>query len=228
MMKSASSSSSDVAQMLINLRIAESEIFAARAFGHATPLAEIVGKRGFKTENEFWDAELSEPMTSSAFVQLLRDCLLPPAYKMTSTHPRTWQEEMNRIEKFLHSSLKVAFNSGEPWFIKTPDRQPLIKPRPAAEWLLSKPMRADSVPIGLKAFIEQEVNAAAETNRPAKVKRGAPISERVIEAMKAFDPTNLGRMTEKEMEGTFGACRTTCRDARKSVNVGRQQTANDS
>jgi len=110
---------------------------------------------------------MSEKMTNTLFVHLLRDCLIPPAYEQTPAHPRTWHQEVERIERALHAALKVAFDDNESWFIKTPDRRLLVRPRECAEWLLAKPMRAPLVPEGLKIFLSGQGD-------PEPIRSGAP------------------------------------------------------
>ena len=76
----------DIGRKLIDSKIVECTIYTERLFGRATSITEIVRKYEFHSENDFWDAKMSEAMSCSSFVQLLRDCLLPPAYETTPSH----------------------------------------------------------------------------------------------------------------------------------------------
>jgi hypothetical protein len=67
--------------------------------------------------------------------------------------------------------MKAALKEKQQWFIKTPGKPLEVWPREAVKWLLSKPLRSDAVPPGLKAFITgseaSTANLVATEQRPA-------------------------------------------------------------
>ena len=150
--------------------------------------------------DEFWDAQLSEPLGIKDFTDHLSVHFIRAG---SSSHS-------NMVRISLVVALRAARAAAEPWFIEIPDQTsnnlvpdvwvgveasdtlvvppdpPLdgidlsklrVRPRAAAEWLLSMPKRRHLVPPSLAAFLQRDHVAEPSepaSSRPAKSARGRP------------------------------------------------------
>lgn len=136
------------------------KVGSRRSFG--LPVDEnFFREEGYRGAAEYWAAAMSEPMKASSFAHLLSVHLMGPIERAGEFDRRT------KVHQNLDSALRLAAEAGEPWFIKDAvtgagdlDRA-MVRPRAAAEWLLSLPMRRDLVPPGLRAFVEAGAKPAA-------------------------------------------------------------------
>lgn len=214
----------DYARTLINFKIATEAVFQAKAFGLQKTIEEIVSEHGFKSEADYWEVALSEPMDKASFLHLLQIHLVPAPFEQTSTHPRSWTQEWDRIKGFINSTFKLALDADEPWIIKTLDKKLLVRPREAVNWLLANRMREALVPPGLRAFLEpnrppEAAGLVARIRAPLRHStqlatrgpgRPSVVTERVISAMRACPHDELMDMKQKVMAARFGASRDIC------------------
>ena len=123
------------------------------------------------TGRVYWDAHLSEPMRIGAFAYLL------------SVHLRYKPEQLEDARVAITRALRDAAAVGERLFVG--DIAPLIafdtgkrdfsrlldvkvRPRAAADWLLSKPKQEHLVPCSLRSFLEK---GSVPVNRPRPLTR---------------------------------------------------------
>jgi hypothetical protein len=133
---------------------------------------------GDPSGQKYWDAHLSEPIR----VHTLADVL--------SAHVAEQAEQLEMARIAIIRAFRDAAEAGERWF--TGDTTPLLAvedgqtnfegltkiklhPRPAVEWLLSKPKRVHLVPTSLQRFLQ---NAEVPTAR-------RPVTEKIAERFAA-------------------------------------------
>lgn len=145
------------------------KVGSRRSFG--LPVDEnFFREEGYRGAAEYWAAAMSVPMKATSFAHLLSVHLMDAIERAGEFDRRT------KVHQNLDSALRLAAEASEPWFIKDAvtgeddlDRA-IVRPRAAAEWLLSLPMRRDLVPPGLRAFVE----AGGQSGVAEPMKSGAP------------------------------------------------------
>ena len=125
---------------------------------------ESVQRAGYKDLYEFWTVALSEPMEPSAFVHMLYMFYMDPSLKNKD------------IERHLSKSMDLALTMNESWFIFPRVGGVLLRPRDAAEWMLSMPKERHLVPASLAAFLRESRNTLVEAPAAQKafVSTGLP------------------------------------------------------
>lgn len=117
----------------------------------------------------------------------------------------------------------------------------MLRPRPAAEWLLSKPKRKYLVPPGLRDFLcpppptsrnAHEAGGVVQAARAKQLVPQKPVGRRAVvgprvkaemrDAIQRGEMTlvELRGMTEKVLAHRFNASRDICRNARNAVESG--------
>jgi len=146
-------------------------------------------EEGYRGAAEYWAAAMSQPMKASSFAHLLSVHLMDPIERAGEFDRRT------KVHQNLDSALRSAAGTGAPWFIKDAvagaddlDRA-MVRPRAAAEWLLSLPTRRDLVPPGLRAFIE----AGGQSGVAEPMKSGAPGKPNYMHLVEAEMHARAGR-----------------------------------
>jgi hypothetical protein len=149
------------------------------AFGVRAEAKIFEAAYGDPSGQKYWDAHLSEPIQVYTLAHVLSAHLAKQAE----------QVEMARIA--IIRAFRDAAEAGERWF--TGDTTPLLAvedgqtnfegltkiklhPRPAVEWLLSKPKRVHLVPTSLQRFLQsggEPINAKAPTARRPFTKKTA-------------------------------------------------------
>ena len=147
------------------------------AFGVRAEAKIFEAAYGEPSGQKYWDAHLSEPIGVYTLAHVLSAHLAEQAE----------QVEMARIA--IIRAFRDAAEAGERWF--TGDTTPLLAvedgqtnfeglakiklyPRPAVEWLLSKPKRVQLVPTSLQRFLQsggEPINAKAPTARRLVTKK---------------------------------------------------------
>lgn len=169
-----------------------------------------IGRTRFSPNWSMATADLDE--VEEAYSILLRD-LAAGAREATAC----WA----RVGKFYRVSAGRWFADGALQFLKSAKIEMPIPGRKTTHWL------------NCKLFIRKELSTEAAATDGDKVhqadtaarRRGQrPVLREKVEAeMMKMDRASLSAMKEIELEATFNASRTTCRDARKNVlsgNVG--------
>ena len=153
------------------------------AFGVRAEAKIFEAAYGEPSGQKYWDAHLSEPIRVYTLAHVLSAHLADQAE----------QVEMARIA--IIRAFRDAAEAGERWF--TGDITPLLAvedgqtnfeglakiklyPRPAVEWLLSKPKREHLVPTSLRRFLQ---SGGEPTN--AKVTARRPVTEKIAERFAA-------------------------------------------
>jgi hypothetical protein len=191
------------------LVMAELLLTIEKSLGAGRSDGEIYAKAGFRDENEYWSGRTAGIMSVSNFVHTLA---------IHRLHPSLVGVEGYKLD--LSHALNFAFENGEPWCIETRDERRL-RPREAAEYLMSQPKCEHLVPPGLKAFLASR-NAALVPQRPNgapdfKQPRSRPKFSKIVEDMRSMNRAELKSETEKSLAHRFGASRDTVRRARQEV-----------
>jgi hypothetical protein len=130
-------------------------IAGARLTGRDVSDDQIYREVGYRDANEYWRVVMSEPMEISSFVHLLKGYFFNPAL-----------DGCDQYHLEIDAALHFASDIEEPWFIKVPNKEIMVHPRKAAEWLLSLPKRRHLLPPGLTEFLEFG-------DKPASLEQGA-------------------------------------------------------
>jgi hypothetical protein len=137
----------------VTLLIAETVAFGVRAEAEIFEAAY-----GDPSGRKYWEAHLSEPISVYSLAHVL------------SAHLAEKAEQLELVRIAIIRAFRDAVEAGERWFIG--DTSPLlaleqgqtsfenlgkvkVKPRAAAEWLLSKPKRSHLVPGSLRMVLER-------------------------------------------------------------------------
>ncbi|MGO9237995.1 MAG: hypothetical protein ACLP4V_29350 [Methylocella sp.] len=187
-------------------RMATARIKFNRENGSVACDEELVKQDGFRDTQEYWEAELSEPVTVRSFVELLA------AHNAPSDRQGRYKYELEMLE-----ALVIAAKAKYQWIIETKNDRLILDPRAAANYLSSLQKREHLVPGTLKAFLKRSDIETAPVVRHIKRKRQTPKLDAVVSEMKRCNPKELKTMTEKTMETKYGASRDTCRKARDKV-----------
>jgi hypothetical protein len=158
--------------------LAEIRIVSSRLRGDLSTTDEAeVQKEGFSRLNDYWAVQMSEPMQTAKFAQLL--------YSHTLTAWVGPKDTVSLVKLDMDDALRFAFETRQPWIIRDGldalgDLANLyLHPTAAARWLLSLPKRRHLVPPALRAFL-------VEANKqPADYRTGFaghPSSMHLIEA----------------------------------------------
>jgi hypothetical protein len=162
------------------VRIIIGENLALRAVTEAAVFAAA-----YDNPAEYWDAWTCEPLSVVEFIQLLsihiacEDGLAP--------------ELLQDIQFELKERLSGAFRIGEPWFVVDPLEDPesprpklLVKPRPAALWLLSNPIARHLVCHSLVQYLAANapMPGSPAALRPRRQKR--PATEKRYQEIREF------------------------------------------
>jgi len=191
-------------------RLAMADLLIAHARSTTGTDGNAYAEAGFRSPDEYWADATSEPMEVSKFVHRLVIHFLTPS------------EDGDYYKRDLEVALHTAAVNGESWFIEVPGKECKLRPRDAAQWLLSMPKREHLVPVGLRAFLEDSQTSATADPAPivaAKSRRKGkrPKSDAIIARMRTMDPDKLTELREKQLAAEFGASRDTCRKARDEV-----------
>jgi hypothetical protein len=198
-------------------------IAGARLTGRDVTDDQIYREVGYGDANEYWRVVLSEPMEISSFVHLLKSYFFNPAL-----------DGLDQYQLEIDAALRLASDIGEPWFIKVPNKEIMVHPRKAAEWLLSMPKSRHLLPPGLVDFLEsserqpaQEVPLKADMPlAPPRARKRGPktgvlnrVASEMRETLKRQEMTTeqLETMIEKSLQARFKASRESCRKAREIV-----------
>jgi hypothetical protein len=190
------------------LAMADHLIASERLKGVKRTDESIYVEVGFANADEYWRDATAAVMELPDFVHQFAIHFLQPEggsayYKLD-----------------LEDALRFAAENGEPWFIKLDRGELRLHPREAAVYLLAQPKCEHLVPPGLKTFLEsQKPSVAIQTIPPAakRSRQSAWQTDRIIKEMMAMDPTELARLTQKEMRHRFRAARSTCKNARQKA-----------
>jgi hypothetical protein len=133
--------------------LAENRIVSSRLRGDETTTDETeVQKEGFRSLNDYWTVQMSEPMETAKFVQLLYSHTLTPGVGRKDT--------VSLVKLDIDDALRFAFRTRQPWIIRDDELDDLenlyLHPIAAARWLLSLPKRRHLLPPTLRAFLEAE------------------------------------------------------------------------
>jgi hypothetical protein len=132
------------------------------AFGVRAEAKIFEAAYGEPSGQKYWDAHLSEPVRVYTLAHVL------------SAHIAEHAEQLEMARIAIIRAFRDAAEAGESWF--TGDTTPIsavednqnsieglakikLNPRPAVEWLLSKPMREHLVPTSLQRFLQSSINA---------------------------------------------------------------------
>jgi hypothetical protein len=149
------------------------------AFGVRAEAKIFEAAYGDPSGQKYWDAHISEPIRVYTLAHVL------------SAHLAEQPEQVEMARIAIIRAFRDAAEAGERWF--TGDTTPLLAvedgqtnfegltkiklhPRPAVEWLLSKPKRAHLVPTSLQRFLQsgrEPINAEAPTARRPVTKQAA-------------------------------------------------------
>jgi hypothetical protein len=149
------------------------------AFGVRAEAKIFEAAYGDPSGQKYWDAQLSEPIRVYKLAHVL------------SAHLAEQAEQLKWARIAIIRAFRDAAEAGERWFIG--DTTPLLAvkngqanfeglaniklyPRPAVEWLLSKPMRQHLVPHSLQRFLQSggdPTTAKLSSARRPVSKRGA-------------------------------------------------------
>ena len=154
------------------------------AFGVRAEAKIFEAAYGDPSGQKYWDAHISEPIRVYTLAHVL------------SAHLAEQPEQVEMARIAIIRAFRDAAEAGERWF--TGDTTPLLAvedgqtnfegltkiklhPRPAVEWLLSKPKREHLVPTSLQRFLQ---SGGEPTN--AKVPTGRrPVTEKIAERFAA-------------------------------------------
>ena len=153
------------------------------AFGVRAEAKIFEAAYGDPSGQKYWDTQLSEPIRVYKLAHVL------------SAHLAEQVEQLEWARIAIIRAFRDAAEAGEQWF--TGDTTPLsavkdgrnifeglanikLHPRPAVEWLLSKPMRQHLVPTSLQQFLRPGVDP---TN--AKAPRARRLSKKLSEQFAA-------------------------------------------
>ena len=190
-------------------RMATARIRFARENGSAACDEELVKQEGFRDMQEYWEAELSEPVTVWSFVELLAAHNAPAD-----------REGRYRYELEMREALAIAAKAKYQWIIGTENDPLILDSRAAAIYLCTLQKREHLVPGTLKAFLKSTGIKTAAVVRHIKPERRAPKLDAVVSKMKCCNLKELETMTEKTMATEYRASRDTCRKARDIVLSG--------
>jgi hypothetical protein len=174
------------------LKMADAQITHKKTLGTVGVDEEIYVEAGFRNADEYWSDAMSE---QSGFEHRLKIHFLSPTLK-----------EVQGYEPDLEDALCFAAENGEPWIRKIDGRNFVLRPRDAAEWLMSQPTREHLVPAGLRDFLQSRSSPAAVPVKPQRRRRKRDaIKARMREWMrKEGSPAELDKLKEDSLVTMFG------------------------
>jgi hypothetical protein len=205
------------------------------AFGVRAEAEVFQAVYGDPRGRKYWEAHLSEAIPAAKLAHLL------------AVHLAENAERLSVWKSAILLAIRDAAEAGERWFVGEAAPQlavnydatnfegiykAKVNPRPAVEWLLSKPKREHLVPESLRQHLRSSrrhtiTDAEAVPGRSpfSPRKRGRkPIKlEQAKQAMTRdlsqgqYSPTDLQRMLEKDLAVKYGVSRDTARKARDAV-----------
>lgn len=169
---------------MVRLAFATEKIGAARLFGDARSVDEIIGASGlYHSAAAYWRTSLAVPMRALAFADLLFTHQIDPSASRE-------QDAVTRLA--IEHAILEGVRDGADWIFRDPLAKdgkgghlgPMrVQPRDAALWLLKSPW-AHFVPPSLKDLLESEQRgpppAQPISPAPSNARPGRPSSQDLI------------------------------------------------